>query len=116
MLSSATPLQGQPSVLTWQNDNARTGQNLQETQLTPVNVNASNFGKLFTIPVDGLVDAEPLYVAGLAIPNQGIHNVVFLVTEHDSAFAFDADTGTQLGTYLCCCRERKLQTIGIAVR
>src|SRR5579872_7351154 len=94
--SWATLLHGQPSVLTWHNDNARTGQNLQETQLTPVNVNSSNFGKLFTIPVDGLVDAEPLYVPRLAIPNQGTHNVVFLVTEHDSAYAFDADTGTQL--------------------
>ncbi len=87
---------GQPSVLTWHNDNARTGQDLQETQLTRANVNASSFGKLFTIPADGLVDAEPLYVPGLAIPGQGVHNVLFVVTEHDSVYAFDADTGAQL--------------------
>jgi len=86
----------QPSVFTWQNDNARTGRNLQETQLTRANVNASTFGKLFTIPVDGLVDAEPLYVSALTIPGQGTHNVVFIVTEHDSAYAFDADSGQQI--------------------
>jgi hypothetical protein len=87
---------GQSSVLTWHNDNARSGRNLEEAQLTPSNVNASTFGKLFTIPVDGLVDAEPLYVPNLSIPSQGIHNVLFVVTEHDSAYAFDADTGAQL--------------------
>ena len=96
VLMSAAVLYGQPSVLTWHNDNARTGQNLHETQLTRANVNMATFGKLFTIPVDGLVDAEPLFVPGLAIPNQGSHNVLFVVTEHDSAYAFDADTGAQL--------------------
>ena len=96
VLSSATLMYGQPSVLTWHNDKARTGQNLQETQLTPATVNMSNFGKLFTLSVDGLVDAEPLYVPGLSIPSLGTHNVVFVVTEHDSAYAFDADTGTEL--------------------
>ena len=96
LLGSATLLYAQPSVLTWHNDNARTGQNLQETQLTPATVNMSNFGKLFSLSVDGLVDAEPLYVPGLSIPSLGPHNVVFVVTEHDSAYAFDADTGVQL--------------------
>jgi len=92
-----TPLLfGQPSVLTWHNDNARSGQNLHEAQLTPANVNAASFGKLFTLSADGLVDAEPLYVPGLSIPSQGVHNVVFVATEHDSVFAFDADTGAQL--------------------
>src|SRR5258708_5626508 len=94
--AARAPLCGQPNVLTWHNDNARTGQNLQETALTPANVSASTFGRLFTITVDGKVDAEPLYAPSLAIPNQGIHNVLFVVTEHDSAYAFDADTGTQL--------------------
>lgn len=86
----------QPSVLTWHNDNARTGQNLQETILTPSNVNQAAFGKLFTIAVDGKVDAETLYVPSLAIPGKGVHNVLFVQTEHDSSYAFDADTGSLL--------------------
>jgi uncharacterized repeat protein (TIGR01451 family) len=94
--NSATVMYGQARVLTWHNDNARTGQNLQETVLTPANVNTSSFGRLFTISVDQRVDAQPLYVPSLAIPNQGTHNVLFVVTEHDSVYAFDADTGTQL--------------------
>jgi hypothetical protein len=89
-------LYGQPSVLTWHNDNVRTGQNLQETMLTPANVNAASFQKLFVIDVDGKVDAQPLYVPGLSIPGSGVHNVLYVVTEHDSAYAFDADTGSQL--------------------
>src|ERR1700689_1771475 len=89
-------LLGQPSVLTWHNDNARTGQNLQEAMLTPANVNAASFQKLFVINVDGKVDAQPLYVPGLSIPGSGSHNVLYVVTEHDSAYAFDADTGSQL--------------------
>ena len=87
---------GQASVLTWHNDNARTGQNLQETALTPANVNASTFGRLFTIAVDGKVDAEPLYVPSVVLANQTTHNALFVVTEHDSVYAFDADTGTSL--------------------
>jgi hypothetical protein len=94
--ASAVALFGQPSVLTWHNDNARTGQNLQETTLTPANVNSAMFGRLFTIAVDGKVDAQPLYVPSLTIPAQGVHNVLFVVTEHDSAYAFDADTAQQL--------------------
>ncbi len=81
--SLAALLRGQPSVLTWHNDIARTGQNLQETTLTPANVKSSTFGKLFVIPVDGKVDAQPLYV----------NNVLYVETEHDSAYAFNADTG-----------------------
>ena len=65
----AATLYAQPSVLTWHNDNARTGQNLQETILTPANVNSASFGKLFTIGVDGKVDAQPLYVPHLPIPS-----------------------------------------------
>ncbi len=78
------------------NDNARTGQNLQETTLTPANVNSALFGRLFTITVDGKVDAQPLYVPALTISAKGVHNVLFVVTEHDSAYAFDADNATQL--------------------
>src|SRR5258708_3499891 len=94
--TTCAKLHGQAGVLTWHNDNFRTGQNLQETALTPASVNASTFGRLFTIGVDGKVDAQPLYVPALAIPSQGLHNVLFVETEHDSVYAFDADTGTQL--------------------
>lgn len=83
------------NVLTWHNDIARTGQNLSETMLTPNNVNSGNFGKLFTIPVDGKVDAEPLYVSRLEIPRHSPKNVLFVATEHGSAYAFDADSGEQ---------------------
>jgi hypothetical protein len=92
----APALHAQPKVLTWHNDNARTGQNLQETILAPANVNASSFGKLFTIGVDGNVDGQPLYVPGLTIPGQGVHNVLYIATEHDSLYAVDADNGAVL--------------------
>ncbi len=82
--------------MTYHYDNARTGQNLTETILTPMNVNSSAFGKLFVIGVDGKVDAQPLYLTQLSIPNQGTHNVVYVETEHGSVYAFDADTGTSL--------------------
>ena len=82
-------------VTTYHNDNARTGQNLGETILTPANVNAQNFGKLFVIPADGKVDAEPLYLGGMNI-NGSMHNVLYVATEHDSVYAFDADTGSRL--------------------
>jgi outer membrane protein assembly factor BamB len=83
------------TVLTYHNDAARTGQNLEETILTPGNVNSASFGKLGFLSVDGLVDAEPLYVSNLLVAGHP-HNVVFAVTEHDSVYAFDADTLTQL--------------------
>ncbi len=84
-------------MLTWHNDNARTGQNLQETILTPGNVTPAAFGKLFVISVDGKVDAQPLFVASMYFPARARwFNVLYVVTEHDSAYAFDADTGLQL--------------------
>lgn len=83
------------SVLTYHNDVARTGQNLQEKILTPSSVNSGSFGKVDFLAVDGLVDAEPLYVPNVTIGGRP-HNVVFAVTEHDSVYAFDADTFTQL--------------------
>jgi len=71
---------------------ARTGQNLDETTLNPDNVNSTTFGKHYSRgPVDGQVYAQPLYVANMAIPGQGIHNVVYVVTENDTVYAFDAD-------------------------
>ncbi|HET9743196.1 MAG TPA: Ig-like domain-containing protein [Terriglobales bacterium] len=94
--TSAPPPAAQTDVLTYHNDNARTGQNLQESILTPANVNATNFGKLFVISIDGKVDAQPLYVSSLPIPNSGKHNVLIVASEHDSVYAFDADTGAKL--------------------
>jgi PQQ-like domain len=83
------------TVLTYHNDVARTGQNLNETSLTTSNVNSTQFGLLGTIPVDGFVDAGPLYVGGMTIAG-GTHNVLFVATEGDSVYAFDADTFAQL--------------------
>jgi Chitobiase/beta-hexosaminidase C-terminal domain len=83
-------------VLTYHNDAARTGQDLSETILSPSNVNSATFGKLFMLTVDGRVDAQPLYVSGVVIAGNGTHNVLVVVSEHDSVYAFDADTGVAL--------------------
>jgi hypothetical protein len=85
------PAFGQVSVLTQHNDNARTGQNTSETILNTSNVNVNQFGKLFALPSDGQVYAQPLYVPGVTI-NGGVHNLVVLATENDSVYAYDADS------------------------
>jgi hypothetical protein len=82
-------------VLTWHNDNERTGANPSETALTLQNVNSSTFGLLFVLPSDGLVDAMPLYVPNVSIAG-ATHNVVYVVSENDTLFAYDADKGTAL--------------------
>jgi hypothetical protein len=82
-------------VLTYKNDLSRSGQNLSETTLTPANVNSSSFGLLRNLAVDGKVDAQPLYASRLNVSGSG-HNVVFAATEHDSVYAFDAETGSVL--------------------
>jgi hypothetical protein len=87
-------------VLIYHNDIARTGQNLNETVLTPTNVTSAKFGKLGFYSVDSpagaLVDAQPLYASNVAVPANGTHNVLITATEHDSVYAFDADSGAQL--------------------
>ncbi len=83
--------QGFAGVLTQHNDNARTGQNLSEITLTPQNVISSSFGKVFSYSVDGQIYAQPLYVPNVIIPNQGTYNVVYVATENDTLYAFDAD-------------------------
>ena len=72
-------------------DNARTGQNVNETALSLSNVNSAGFGKLASYPIDGIAHASPLYVANVNIPSVGVRNVVYIATEHDSMYAFDAD-------------------------
>jgi len=85
---------GTVSVLTYRNDDVRDGANLNETTLNLSNVNSGQFGKLFSLPVDGQVYAQPLYLPNLSIGGAQ-HNVVFVATENDTVFAFDADGGSQ---------------------
>jgi hypothetical protein len=84
----------QVNVLTYHYDNLRTGLNSAETVLTPANVNPSSFGLLFKLPVDGAVYGQPLYVTGVTIPGKGVHNVLYVVTENNSVYAFDATSNT----------------------
>ena len=83
------------NVLTYHHNNARTGEYLSETLLTPANVNSRAFGKIGFLRVRGLVDAQPLYVANLVFKGAA-HRVVFVATEHDLVYAFDADTFSPL--------------------
>jgi outer membrane protein assembly factor BamB len=92
VFACAAPLHAQMSVTTYHNDNSRTGQNTQETTLTLANVNSTQFGKLFTVAVDGLVSAQPLYLSNVRI--SGVpHNVLYIATGHGSVYAIDAESG-----------------------
>jgi Immunoglobulin I-set domain len=82
-------------VLTYHNDNSRSGQNLAETVLTPANVNSTQFGLLRVLPADGLVDGQPLIASNLSVSGAS-RNVVYVVTENDSVYSYDADTGAAL--------------------
>lgn len=92
---SVASMTAQVSVTTYHNDNSGTGQNTLETTLTPGNVSASGFGRLFSQTVDGYLYAQPLYVPGVSIAGVS-HNVVYVATEHDSVYAFDADSGSSV--------------------
>lgn len=86
---------GNANVLTYHNDNARDGLNDRETVLTGANVNSTDFGKIGFFSMDGRVDAQPLYVSSLNVGG-ATHNAVFAASEHDSVYAFDADSGQVL--------------------
>ncbi len=94
---SGSPSGSSIDVVTYHYDNLRTGQNVNEITLTTANVNVNSFGKLGEFAVDGLVDAQPLLLSNLAIPGKGTKNVLYVVTENDSIYAFDADSITASG-------------------
>ncbi|MFY9560087.1 MAG: pyrrolo-quinoline quinone [Terriglobales bacterium] len=93
LLTAAHPAAAQlVSVTTYHNDNSRRGLNDKETILTHANVNPNQFGKLFSRKTDGYSYAQPLYLPGVNIPGLGVHNVLYVATEHDTIYAFDADS------------------------
>lgn len=89
LLVSAFTIARQP-VSTAQHDPARAGANIREFILTPRNVRPDRFGKLFKLPVDGAIYAQPLYLPSVEVPGKGVHDIVFVATAHDTVFAFDA--------------------------
>jgi hypothetical protein len=96
LLALATVTKAQVAVTTQHNDNKRSGQTLHETLLNTSNVNVNTFGKLFSRTVDGQIYAQPLYVPHLLF-NDVSHYVVYVATENNSVYAFDADTPSGTG-------------------
>jgi hypothetical protein len=101
LLLAAAPLSSnaQVSVLSYHNDPASTGQNLNETRLTPASINFAGFGKIYASSVDGQIFAQPLYVPGVTITagaSQGTHNVVYVATQHNTLYALDSISGAPL--------------------
>lgn len=78
-------------VLTQHNNSARTGAQLHETVLKPVNIKSNMFGRLYERTVNGQIIAQPLYAGGVTIPGKGSRNVVYVVTRANVVYAFDAD-------------------------
>jgi hypothetical protein len=103
-------------VLTFHNDVARTGQYLNEVILTTTNVHTPTFGKVSFFTVDGKVDAQPLYLSNVNIPNQGVHSVLYVATEHGSVFAFDAASGQSCGMFPCSEPGRARATLEDAMK
>lgn len=93
-IGSSVPSAGSSNadVVTYHYDNMRSGANTNETVLTPATVNSAKFGLLGSFTVDGKVDGQPVYLSNVSIPGVGTKNVLYVVTEHDSVFAFDADS------------------------
>jgi len=96
LVVSSLPALAQVSVWTQRYDNLRTGANMNETVLTTANVNSLTFGKLFSMPVDGFVFAQPLLMPNVAVLGATKHDVLYVATAHDSVYGFDADTGARL--------------------
>ena len=96
LVSSAATLTVLPGTdaPTYHYDNMRSGENLAEKILTKSQVNSTTFGLVGSFAVDGAVDGQPLYLSNVAIPNVGARNVLYVVTEHGTVFAFDADSGS----------------------
>ncbi len=123
LLSMFVPTQAFGQVTTYHYDNARTGTTLNETTLTTSNVNQGSFGKLFSLAVDGQIYAQPLYLPNVTIPQKGTHNVLYVATEHNSVYAFDADAqgsplwqvnlGPSMPWDVCCMQQDLVPEIGI---